>query len=122
MWELDVEGHVLSQWTGRTVIRSCAKLAYHHAQTIIEADEARQAQAEEAPVPLESPHTWAQASFCAIANSTLCRPSALHLLGSPSWRTDHVYVRMKTTELSCLLVMPESVDRQLLEGCSAGQK
>ena len=73
MWELDVEGHVLSQWAGRTVIRSCAKLAYHHAQTIINADEDGQAQAEEAPAPLERPHTWAQASFDANDNTCINR-------------------------------------------------
>ena len=67
-----MEGHVLSQWTGRTVIRSCAKLAYHHAQAIIDADEAGQVQAEEAPAPLERPHTWAQASSDADCQS--CSP------------------------------------------------
>ena len=86
MWELDVEGHVLSQWTGRTVIRSCAKLAYHHAQTIIDADEAGQRQAEEAPVDLENPHTWAQASFlrqeCLVQETTYAHFVCLMLIYS----------------------------------------
>ena len=60
MWELDVEGHVLSQWAGRTVIRSCAKLAYHNAQTVIDNDEAGRPQAAEPPVPLQGPHQWSQ--------------------------------------------------------------
>ena len=32
VWEMSDEGDVLAQWAGRTVIRSCAKLAYGHAQ------------------------------------------------------------------------------------------
>lgn len=60
MWELDVEGRVYSQWTGRTVICSCAKLAYHHAQTVIEADESQQPQAAEPPVALQPQHSWQQ--------------------------------------------------------------
>lgn len=63
MWELDVEGRVYAQWAGRTVIQSCAKLAYHHAQTVIEADESGKPQSEEAPVPLQAPHTWQEVTF-----------------------------------------------------------
>ena len=32
VWEMSAAGDVLAQWAGRTVIRSCAKLAYGHAQ------------------------------------------------------------------------------------------
>ncbi|XP_043244120.1 DIS3-like exonuclease 2 isoform X2 [Amphibalanus amphitrite] len=36
VWKLDTEGRVFDEWFGRTVIRSCTKLAYEHAQRIIE--------------------------------------------------------------------------------------
>ncbi|KAK3885314.1 hypothetical protein Pcinc_010457 [Petrolisthes cinctipes] len=36
IWELSPDGEVIGEWMGRTVIRSCAKLAYEHAQTIID--------------------------------------------------------------------------------------
>lgn len=36
VWTLDAEANILSEWFGRTVIRSCAKLAYGHAQEVIE--------------------------------------------------------------------------------------
>lgn len=35
VWEMDKYGQVKSTWFGRTIIRSCAKLSYDHAQTIL---------------------------------------------------------------------------------------
>ncbi|OMO62608.1 Ribonuclease II/R [Corchorus capsularis] len=35
-WDLNSRGDVLDRWIGRTVIRSCCKLSYKHAQDIIE--------------------------------------------------------------------------------------
>ncbi|XP_066958453.1 DIS3-like exonuclease 2 isoform X9 [Macrobrachium rosenbergii] len=36
IWELDPKGQVIGEWFGRTVIRSCVKLSYDHAQNMIE--------------------------------------------------------------------------------------
>ncbi|XP_048460543.1 DIS3-like exonuclease 2 [Rhincodon typus] len=36
VWKLTPQGKILSQWYGRTIIRSCVKLSYNHAQSIIE--------------------------------------------------------------------------------------
>ena len=36
-WTINAKAEVLSEWFGRTVIRSCAKLAYEDAQCLIEA-------------------------------------------------------------------------------------
>ena len=58
IWDMTDDGTVLRQWAGRTVIRTCAKLAYDHAQAMIEGsfdvDDPLPA------VPLQAPHTWAQ--------------------------------------------------------------
>eukprot|EP01147_Barroeca_monosierra_P009789 gene9789-1986_t len=35
IWTLDKQGNKFDQWIGRTIIRSCAKLAYEHAEAII---------------------------------------------------------------------------------------
>ena len=35
-WKMNERGEILSEWFGRTVIRSCAKLAYEHAQSMID--------------------------------------------------------------------------------------
>ena len=35
-WKMNANGEILSEWFGRTVIRSCAKLAYEHAQSMID--------------------------------------------------------------------------------------
>lgn len=36
IWKLTPEGKILEEWFGRTVIRSCTKLSYDHAQSMIE--------------------------------------------------------------------------------------
>eukprot|EP00850_Spirogloea_muscicola_P005504 SM000025S08399 [mRNA] locus=s25:572247:577087:- [translate_table: standard] len=36
IWEMTLEGAIKNQWLGRTVIRSCCKLSYNHAQEIID--------------------------------------------------------------------------------------
>lgn len=35
-WDLTPKGKILAQWAGRSIIKSCVKLAYGHAQDIIE--------------------------------------------------------------------------------------
>ena len=60
IWEMTAEGRILQQWCGRTVISSCAKLAYGHAQDMIEGE----FDAGRPPVPLTAPHTWCQVSTC----------------------------------------------------------
>ncbi|CAL8278406.1 unnamed protein product [Lota lota] len=37
IWTLSPRGKILSEWFGRSVIRSCVKLSYDHAQSIIDA-------------------------------------------------------------------------------------
>ncbi len=56
IWDMTEDGKVLSQWAGRTVIRSCTKLAYEHAQDMIEGT----FDAANHPLALSSPHTWPQ--------------------------------------------------------------
>ncbi len=34
-WTLSPEGEIMAEWFGRTLIRSCVKLAYEHAQAYI---------------------------------------------------------------------------------------
>ncbi|KAF7652878.1 hypothetical protein LDENG_00091060 [Lucifuga dentata] len=39
IWKITPQGKILSEWFGRSVIRSCVKLTYDHAQSMIEAPE-----------------------------------------------------------------------------------
>ncbi|XP_041848575.1 DIS3-like exonuclease 2 [Melanotaenia boesemani] len=39
IWKITPEGKILNEWFGRSVIRSCVKLSYDHAQSMIEAPE-----------------------------------------------------------------------------------
>lgn len=54
IWKLSPEGKILSEWFGRSVIRSCVKLSYDHAQSMIEAPE-KLFTAEELP-PFDPEH------------------------------------------------------------------
>ncbi|KAI5081147.1 hypothetical protein GOP47_0004330 [Adiantum capillus-veneris] len=36
LWDIDQSGHIVDQWIGRTIINSCCKLSYGHAQDIID--------------------------------------------------------------------------------------
>ncbi|XP_066201724.1 DIS3-like exonuclease 2 [Saccopteryx leptura] len=55
IWTLTLEGKILSEWFGRTVIRSCTKLSYEHAQSMIESPTEKIPQ-EELP-PISPEHT-----------------------------------------------------------------
>jgi exoribonuclease R len=35
-WTMDEEGNIEEEWFGRTVIKSCCKLAYEHAKSMLE--------------------------------------------------------------------------------------
>ncbi|KAM9459342.1 DIS3-like exonuclease 2 isoform 1-T3 [Salvelinus alpinus] len=48
IWKITPEGKILSEWFGRSVIRSCIKLSYDHAQSMIEAPD-KLFQADELP-------------------------------------------------------------------------
>ncbi|KAF2352189.1 DIS3-like exonuclease 2 [Trinorchestia longiramus] len=50
IWDMDPEGNVESCWFGRTVIRSCAKLSYEHAQRVIDYPEQTEWSHDELPV------------------------------------------------------------------------
>ncbi|XP_076957782.1 DIS3-like exonuclease 2 [Bidens hawaiensis] len=36
IWDINLEGEILDRWIGRTIIQSCCKLSYEHAQNIID--------------------------------------------------------------------------------------
>ena len=57
IWELTPQGEIVDQWFGRTAMCSCAKLAYEHAQQMIEGTFAP---SEELGVELHGHHTWDQ--------------------------------------------------------------
>uniref|UniRef100_A0A7N6BLT9 DIS3-like exonuclease 2 n=1 Tax=Anabas testudineus TaxID=64144 RepID=A0A7N6BLT9_ANATE len=54
IWKITPEGKILSEWFGRSVIRSCVKLSYDHAQSMINAPE-KMFSAEELP-PVDPVH------------------------------------------------------------------
>ncbi|XP_074506588.1 DIS3-like exonuclease 2 isoform X2 [Sebastes fasciatus] len=54
IWKITPEGKILSEWFGRSVIRSCVKLSYDHAQSMIEAPD-KMFSAEELP-PADPEH------------------------------------------------------------------
>nr|XP_004610927.1 unnamed protein product [Sorex araneus] len=63
IWTLTAQGKILSEWFGRTVIRSCTKLSYEHAQSMIE-NPSRELPAEQ--LPPVAPEHGAQAVHRAV--------------------------------------------------------
>jgi DIS3-like exonuclease 2 len=64
MWDLDPSGAIQKQWVGRTIIRSCAKLAYGMAQDMIDGDFTGEGIApDDGPVPLTNGCTWTEVRF-----------------------------------------------------------
>ncbi|KAK3568071.1 hypothetical protein QTP86_029700 [Hemibagrus guttatus] len=62
IWTLSPEGKILSEWMGRSVIRSCVKLSYDHAQSMIDSPSKEFGADELPPVsPEHSVHTILQA-------------------------------------------------------------
>ncbi|XP_078143582.1 DIS3-like exonuclease 2 [Centroberyx gerrardi] len=55
IWKISPQGKILSEWFGRSVIRSCVKLSYDHAQSMIEAPEKMFSAEELPPVAPEHP-------------------------------------------------------------------
>ncbi|XP_006866808.1 PREDICTED: DIS3-like exonuclease 2-like [Chrysochloris asiatica] len=55
IWTLTPEGKILDEWFGRTIIRSCTKLSYEHAQSMIESP-SEPVPAEALP-PISAEHT-----------------------------------------------------------------
>lgn len=69
IWTMSASGEILEQWVGRTVINSCAKLTYEHAQDMIEGvftdmegAEARNSLSKSGkPLPqLHGNHSWSE--------------------------------------------------------------
>ncbi|KAK9829114.1 hypothetical protein WJX72_003965 [[Myrmecia] bisecta] len=57
VWELTPEGQIVDQWAGRSVICSCAKLSYDHAQQMIEGTFTP---TDDLNVELYGDHSWEQ--------------------------------------------------------------
>jgi len=76
VWEMSAEGDVRRQWAGRSVIRSCAKLAYGDPQAMLEGRFGGAPGEAAPPVALEAPHTWPQArpGWAASAESMCVHP------------------------------------------------
>ncbi|XP_043926615.1 DIS3-like exonuclease 2 isoform X2 [Protopterus annectens] len=53
IWKLTPQGQVLDEWFGRTIIRSCVKLSYDHAQSLIEHPDKQFSQEQLPPVSPE---------------------------------------------------------------------
>lgn len=74
-WDMTPEGHILSQWAGRSIIKSCAKLAYGHAQDMIEGSFQGLPDQDAPPVELHG-CTWPEVSTLLSVSSLVARYKA----------------------------------------------
>jgi len=56
-WTLNEEGEIEDEWFGRSVIKSCCKLAYEHAQDMLDSPTKEEWTEDELP-PVSAPWTW----------------------------------------------------------------
>ena len=66
-WDLTPDGKIVSQWAGRSIIKSCVKLAYGHAQQMIEGSFAGLPEQEAPSVELFG-YDWTEVRFPLILN------------------------------------------------------
>ncbi|GAX84362.1 hypothetical protein CEUSTIGMA_g11784.t1 [Chlamydomonas eustigma] len=90
VWELDPQGVVLSQWFGRSLICSCAKLTYPIVQQMIEGTFC--AEDVQSSIPLHGGFTWEQVVEDSLALNAIAR----HLRRS---RFDNGALRLDNTKL-----------------------
>ena len=57
MWTITPDGSIVDEWFGRTVIRSCVKLSYDHAQQLIAATDSKELDVSQFP-EVEGPHQF----------------------------------------------------------------
>lgn len=96
VWTMTRDGRVLSEWFGRSVIRSCSKLSYEHAQDLMD-DPDRQRPEGELP-ELHGPHTWAQVAQALGVLRDMTRAMRARRFAGGALRLDQVRVAFSLSE------------------------
>ena len=94
-WEMEADGTILSQWAGRSIICSCAKLAYGHAQAVISGEDTGQGAG---PVEITGGHTWAQCAEDVRALHAIAQAMRGQRFASGSIRLDNIKLMFERDE------------------------
>eukprot|EP00192_Tetraselmis_astigmatica_P002303 CAMPEP_0117691284 /NCGR_PEP_ID=MMETSP0804-20121206/25625_1 /TAXON_ID=1074897 /ORGANISM="Tetraselmis astigmatica, Strain CCMP880" /LENGTH=998 /DNA_ID=CAMNT_0005504481 /DNA_START=114 /DNA_END=3110 /DNA_ORIENTATION=- len=96
IWDITPDGDIVGQWMGRTVIRSCVKLAYEHAQRIIDGTFTAQSTDEE-PIPsdLQAPYTWQEVVSDVLRLNSVARRLRAARFDAGALRLDNVKLSFK---------------------------
>mmetsp|Transcript_57804 Transcript_57804/g.183268 ORF Transcript_57804/g.183268 Transcript_57804/m.183268 type:complete len:232 (-) Transcript_57804:191-886(-) len=94
-WEMEADGTILSQWAGRSVICSCAKLAYGHAQAVIAGEDTGEGAG---PVEITGAHTWAQCAADVRALHAIAQAMRTRRFENGSIRLDNIKLMFERDE------------------------
>lgn len=72
IWTMDAEGNVEDCWFGRSIIRSCAKLSYEHAQKVIDYPEQKEWSYAELPVDSRFSSNQVSSIITSLHKLSLC--------------------------------------------------
>ncbi|XP_072111379.1 DIS3-like exonuclease 2 [Mobula birostris] len=90
IWTLTPQGKILSQWYGRTIICSCVKLSYNHAQSIIE-DPEKILTPDELP-PISPDHSIAEVKAAVINLHNIAKQLRKQRFDSGALRLDQLKI------------------------------
>ncbi|XP_077535366.1 DIS3-like exonuclease 2 isoform X2 [Haemaphysalis longicornis] len=96
VWSLNAEGRVRSEWFGRSVIRSCCKLSYEHAQDLLDNPE-RERLPGELP-DISDGHTVAEVADCLRVLRGMTEAMRARRIAGGALRLDQVKVAFALTD------------------------
>ncbi|KAL0046957.1 hypothetical protein WJX82_002966 [Trebouxia sp. C0006] len=118
-WDLTPKGKILAQWAGRSIIRSCVKLAYGHAQDMIEGKFAGLPDQETPSVELHG-YAWPEVVEDVLALNGIARHLKAGRASNGALRLDNTKLYFKTDDNGNPVSAAPYVQReanQLVEEC-----
>lgn len=93
IWKMDKYGHIIDEWFGRTIIRSCVKLAYEQAQDLIDNPNSISWIKEGSNMPTLSSFDWKRVSRAVILLNKIARNLRTRRYKEGALRIDQVKLK-----------------------------
>lgn len=93
IWKMNKYGKIIDQWAGRTIIKSCVKLAYEEAQCIIDKPNSTDWIQEGVNMPKLHSYNWTQISKSVVVLNRIARNLRLKRFQDGALRIDQVKMK-----------------------------
>ncbi|KAL4856961.1 DIS3-like exonuclease 2 [Chlorella vulgaris] len=94
VWDMSAGGDILSTWAGRSVIRTCGKLAYPHVQSMIEGRYSA-LEGQQPPCELSGGHTWPEVVKDSLTLNNIARSLRQRRFDGGALRLDNTRLYFK---------------------------